>query len=253
MAETLKPVVIGSEKVVDETSLENLDELSDKLNNVVVRAKSVEISDENSYNEAVELLDRIDETFSIIEEIIERFRKPAYDYYKQVLEQKKEILGPGEEAKEYIRKQLADYKVRQEEERRKNRQKELQRTTEQKVRKMREEFARSLEEGDEERAEEIMEKIASGDVDVELPEHNDDDTVPERNDIHYRESWQFQLENPRDSAIKKLCGAIASGDVPTDAVKINKSRLNKLARQLKGELNVPGGKAVKKVYPVKHG
>lgn len=65
---------------------------------------------------------------------------------------------------------------------------------------------------------------------------DESEDVPDVEGTHYRENWSGNVTD-----IKKLCEAVANGEVPEDVVMPNSPRINKLARQFKENLDkIPG-------------
>jgi len=220
MSKLTEPIIIDTTKVVDDNELEHLDNLTTQLESISHAAYDIEVVDDDTYIHAVETYRQISAIFEVIESIADRFRKPAYDYYKSVLAEKKKLMAPGEKAISHLRLQLEGYDP-----------------------------SGGAPDVD---SDEIVALIESGELEKaqRLMDIDGAEGRPDIDGVHYRETWNAVLSGPRDDAIKALCGAIAAGHADPNLVKLNSSVANKLARKQKSELSVPGLEAAPNISVV---
>lgn len=230
MVENIKPMSVGGQAIVEEGEIEEVDRLQSELERVSEEAHSITVETEEDYYEAVEYLERLDSVFGVIESIIERFREPAYEYYKSILNEKKKILEPGEESKRHIRDELERYALRKEEEARGGGSQSAEAVSGETEGYTIDDAKEALSEGNTALAERIIAEL----------EGDDEDGVPETDNIHYRDKYTASLDEPEDEAIVKVAEAVVNGDAPADLLHLNTIRANELARTLKHKMNIPG-------------
>lgn len=219
------------------------DALEAQMQRLVDEAQGVEVVDDESYVAANEMLDRMAGVMSIFEDIIERFRKPAYEYYQSVLETKRETLKPIQEVVGTLRDKCTSYVAEQERIAREREQRLLAEAKERVQNEAEQEFERAVATGDSEAAERALERAEYPEAFV-VQQGERESGLPPVEGVSYRETWSGELLHPEDMALRKLCAAVASGDAPLDFVTVNSTAVNKAARALRDSFQYPGLRAV---------
>lgn len=226
----LEKLAIGGKEVIDHSDIEEVDEVSKRLAVMTENVNNIVIEDWDDYEDAADTLKQIKAVTALLESIAEKFRKPAYDYYKKVLDQKKKLVKPGENAEKKIKRLMSDFMRQKEEEKRK--------AIEAARRKAEEEAMKAAEELEEAGMDDAAEAILSGAENVAVEVQDD---KPEVDNVTERSVWSAELVN-----LRELCAAVAKGEAPEDLVQLNSKEANALARSLKKNMNYPGIKAVEK-------
>lgn len=237
----LEKLAIGGEEKVGVAEVAEIDVLEERMSTMSNNVMSHEITDNESYQKSARMLHSVEEVFSVIDAVIERFRAPAYDYYKSVLAEKKRLLGPGEKAKAHLRKLMGEYMAEQERVRAAEEKKLIAAAKVEAEEKALEALERAMEAGDDLGAELAIES-ASATPEVDRTALKE--LTPNAEGIQVRSSWKAGFEGDTDGSMRKLCAAIGAGRVSVDLVTLNTSKANQLARALKGAMRVPGLVAV---------
>lgn len=82
-----------------------------KLDMLVEQSKSIMLDGPEGLTEAELFLKRVEAAIELIDGLSERFREPAFVYYKSVMDEKKRQLKGPEEAKELIRQSIREYLI----------------------------------------------------------------------------------------------------------------------------------------------
>lgn len=222
---------------------EEMDPLLKQLVKLEDYALALHIVDNETYQYAIDMLDKVSDLHKLLESVSERFREPVYRAYVEVREEKQKVLASAEMAIEVLRKKLSEYVVLQEQLFQDELDKRLEDKKKETEERLMEEVAAAVEKGDTERAEKLFDVLEkrSYTIDIELP-HGPD--TPDH--VTYREYWTAEIAEPYSKSIKELCGAIAEGRAPVDLIKLNQKVANEIARSLKDEMNVPGLRVIRK-------
>lgn len=191
---------VGGKEVISHADIEEVMDVQARLDAASEQCLALEVVDDESYEQAGEYLQSVSSVYKLVEGTIEPFRKRSYDFYKGILDQKKQMLDPGDKAIKHLKQQIAAY-VKQIEA------------------KQREERERLIEAAKE-----------TGDYEVEV-----ETQVPEVATVSTRSKWVAELTD-----IKALCRAVADGKAPASIVTLNQSEANRVAKSLKGSVRIPG-------------
>ena len=190
---------------------------------------------------------KIGDVFDPMENSAKEAKRKAEDSRKEIVRQREKIEEPLLRAEAYLNGQITDYKREQDknraEEEEKNRQKAIKEEME---RRKKEEDARmkqaaALEKaGAKEEAEALIEET------IQAQEEPMQIYIPppftpkvELNGMAMVTLWHAEVVS-----LKELCLAVGQGRCPTAYVEANLPALNKQAISLKGEMKIPGCKAV---------
>jgi hypothetical protein len=232
---------IGGKFVVTTEDTLEIGGVADKLAAIADEAKYVDVNDDATYRIAVDYLDQIDKIFSVVEEIVERFRKPAYEYYKGVLAEKRSMLEPGEEARLVLRLKISKYHKDREMKAEAERKKALEIAKQSILEKATSLYTDAIESGDREASSKAKEMLTNLVEEASaIVESEDIQAAPEIAGITFRDKWVANLKDPRDESLRLLCGAIAEHKAPLGLVRFDRVEANKLARALKDEMKIPG-------------
>lgn len=241
MGTELQVMAIGGTPVISALDPPELDGVASRLALIAEEALHVEVDSDASYEIAVHYLNQIEKIFSVVEEIIERFRKPAYDYYQSVLKEKRDILQPGDDARLVLRLKISDYHRKKTEAAEAERTRLLEAAKDDILQEVANAAAKALETGDTDEAKIVTERLASIVADATaIVEAADVEAAPEVKGITFRDKWSATLKEPEDESLRLLCAAIAERKAPLNLVRFERVEANKLARALKDELQIPG-------------
>lgn len=81
------------------------------LDALVGQAENIMVDGADGLAQAEVFLRQIDSAITLIDGLAERFRKPAFDYYKEVLAEKSRQLDGPEQAKDVLRNKIREYMV----------------------------------------------------------------------------------------------------------------------------------------------
>lgn len=191
----------------------------------------------------IEFLREIRQRKKQFAEIVEPMRKATRAAYDSVLDFKKAITLPLEQAERKLSTALSQFR-KTENERRKQQEAALITELEQAETDRREDLARHHEEqGDHTAAQALRETPVR--VNPETYETLPGTSAGVAARESYREQWSCEVTD-----MQELCKAVAEGVVSQELVKPNMTELNALARGMKKHLNVPGLRAVMKLVPV---
>lgn len=208
-------MTIQADEILSKDEAEERDEAATELRRIADDAKSITVDDDESYQHALDRLERVKKVHSVVESIADRFREAAYEAYQRQLEIKKDLLSPGEEAIDHLKSEAESYYERQLESER-ERQKRLKEKAQENP----------------EKAKEVISELKES----EAP-------VPDAEGVHYRTRWKARLDTEsydRDQAKRLVAHAVAEGRAPASLIEVSKSELNKLAKQRKHEHGIEG-------------
>jgi len=206
--------------------------------------ESILIIDNESEKYGLEFLRDIRQKKREFTTIVEPMRKTTRAAYDAVLDFKKALLTPLEQAETSLKHALGTFR-RAEDERLLEERSRVLDQIEQEVREDREQEAKALETTGDHAAAAMLR-----DSPVQLsPEHFESETAlaaPSGSPgASYRDQWSCEVVD-----LKVLCAAIGEGIVGTELIEPNMTELNSLARGMKKHLNVPGLRAVMKKVPI---
>jgi hypothetical protein len=201
---------------------------------IVEQSKIVIIRDQESYNQATDLLlKRIQPFRKQCKEYFDSMREPAYRAYKAIMERFSEADGPLELAERHVKSAILTWDQEQE-----RRRQQLQREAEEAARKAEE--ARM-------NAASVAEDLGASEEEVEAIANSIAPVVAEpiaplyqrASGVSTRDNWSARVVD-----IKKLCAGVAKGTVPISYVEPNMTALNARARADRQTMNVVGVVAV---------
>ncbi len=167
--------------------------------------------------------------------------KPFNDQVKMINGFFKEALVPLDNLRNNLRSSIADYHIKKEKERR-----EAQRKADEAAEKERKRLAKEAEK----EAKKADAAAAEGDA-AEFKKHHDQSEIkmqlaetvetpvvpqvaPEVDKVHYREKWFAEVTDKREY----LSHCLETNDL--SAIQIDMTKLNKMARAIKGSYSIPG-------------
>ena len=214
-----------------DTLTTNEQEIKQEALTIVEQSKLIKITDQPSYDNACSLLlDQIKPFRKRWAEYWDEVKKPAYAAYKAILDKFNEGDKPLENAERQVKAEIVKWDAEQERIRQ-----ELQRKAEEEARKAEEEerlrVATLAEESG--ATDEEVNAIVNAPITAVAPPV--EPTYFKVSGVSTRENWKARVVD-----IKKLCAAVAKGQVPPTYVLANDSVLNARAKADKGTLNIPG-------------
>jgi len=177
-------------------------------------------------------------------EIVEPMRKSTHEAYQAVLDFRKALIVPLEQAESELSMALGSFR-KAERERERVQQAVIIARIEQEERESREALAQSHEkQGDHTAATMLRETPVQLNPET-FETHAETALAAGETGASYREQWACEVVD-----MKELCRAVADGVVSQELVRPNAAELNALARGMKKHLNIPGLRAVMKLVPV---
>lgn len=220
-----------------ETALAVPSKLDERASALTERATAIQVTDQETHDEAAELYVRLGDLSKEIDSIHDPAIEAAHRSHKAAIEAKKKLADPVDQARRIIKPKVCAWeqeqiRIQQE------RQREAERIARQAEEEARLALAVEAEQkgAEPETVKEILETSVVTVAPVVAP------AFQKTNGFKSRESWSASVFD-----IKLLCKAIAEGRQPSNLVEGNMTALNGLARSLKGQMNVPGVKAVKSI------
>lgn len=229
---------------------------------VVEMAKGIEITDNETYQEAVDFVrERIKPLRKEIDATFDPLISDANKAHKNLIAEKKRHEQPLVDAEGMAKTAISSYKreqerkreeaerKRREEERRRQQEEEENRRVEQARKDEEAKKLREAEEaeaaGNEEEAEKILDQVPLAPETPPIPPPTSPSTyvppVPKADGVSVRKRWSAKVVD-----IKALCAAVAKAEAPTSFVEGNMTILNAVARGDKERFSVPGVEAVSK-------
>ncbi len=198
------------------------------------KASAIVVSDQESYNDAAKTLTEIAATKKNIKAHHAPMKTTAHEAHRAAVAAEKRFLDPLNEAEKIIKSNIvtwttAQAKIKQDEE---NRRRIEAEKVEEDERLARAQTAQDNGQTEAE-VEEILE-TPKGIVTKPVAE-----TFEKSSSVSTRTTWKAEVYN-----YKLLCQSVVDGKVSGEAIDANMPFLNKLARQEKGDLDIPGVKAV---------
>jgi len=195
---------------------------------LLVACLSIRISDSTTYSQAAELVKAIKDLKKEITAFFEPMKTQAYKAWKAICETEKEQLLKLEPGEKHLSAEMVKYVQEQERKRKEEEERirqELLKQEEERRLSMAEELEKS---GKKEEAEKIIEE------EINVPSVRVENEVPKVNGLHYREEWQFEIENenliprefliPDEKKIRKYIKAMGeTAKIP--GVKIFKTKI----------------------------
>ncbi len=89
----------------------DIDSAIQTLDSLVRLAEDVSVTCPQELARAHAFLERIDTTISVVDELSDRFRVPAYEYYKSVLTEKNRQLEGPQQARTVLRSKIREYMI----------------------------------------------------------------------------------------------------------------------------------------------
>lgn len=197
------------------------------------RAKALRIVDADTYQAACEFLKGIKALRTEIAETFEPHIKRAHESHRALLKEKSDAEAPLADAERIAKSALVTYDQQQERIRRAEQariQAEVQRQEEE--RRLAEAVALEAA-GDVEEAEALFEEP------IDVPTIAVAPTTPKVSGISFRETWGAEVTN-----LAALVQYVAANPMFSALLLANMPALNAQARSLKGELRIPGVKAI---------
>ena len=201
-------------KTVEVTS--QVDPVSAQLEHTCDMADNIEVTDIHGLNNALEAIDYLSNVTKVLEDIVEPFRKKAYDHYVSIREEKKKLLSRPQATVAALRGKIKDFNDRVE------REKQL-----------------------------AMEALAKDNQTPEAMAVIEAPSVTQDVEgLGWRVQWSAELATDDGEALKALCRAIGDGKAPVNLVTFNQSEANRLAKSLKDLMRYPGVRAKREKVPV---
>lgn len=233
------PVTIGHDSDVRE-----LDDLSGQMNKLVERASSFVVKDDADRDAAVEYLKSLKAVYGVIEAVTERFRKPAWDYYKGVQETKKEILEPADQAVEIVKEKITAYRLECEEVAAALLQEELDKRESEETKAAEAAYRALIELGDAQGALKVAQEMRRDAPVVDTTEVAiQSGLITESEGVSYRDYWYAGLESP--ASMMDLVKAVAAGQAPLEFLTLNKTEVATWVKRQKSAFKYPGLKSWK--------
>ena len=212
-----------------------------KVSIVLVQAHKMTVKNNDQLLAVSEFLKTIKALRAEVDATFDPIISKAHEAHREALAQKKKVEAPLVQAEAAGKPLIAGYLAEQERKRREE-QVRLQREADEKAAAEEEKKRLALaeaanEDGDIERAVEIMldEPIAPVVAARVMVRAN----VPKLDGVSMRENWTAEVTD-----MKALVAAVAAGQVPLIALQANTMFLGQQARAMKAGLNYPGVKAV---------
>jgi hypothetical protein len=195
---------------------------------LLVACLSVSVSDTETYRQAAELVKAIKDLKKEITDFFEPMKTQAYKAWKAICETEKEQLLKLEPAEKHLSAEMVAFIQEQEKKRREEEERirqELLRQEEERRLAIAEELEKA---GQKEEAERLIEE------EVVVPNVRVENEVPKVEGLHYREDWQFEIEDeslipreflmPDEKKIRKYVKAMGeTAKIP--GVKIFKTKI----------------------------
>jgi hypothetical protein len=219
--------------------IKKLDAFESQMKTFLGDLNYIQISDDETYEIACRFLDKVTGVVQLVQSITERFRKPAYDYYKSVLEEQKRILDPAQEAISVVRLRISEYVMACEVTAQIEKERAVKEQQQKLLTEAEQAFDEATAQNDVGAAEKALAILESPEmfIDAQGPSEA---VIPDVKGISYRESWSAKLCNEDGTALKELCAAIGDRKAPVHLVQIDQTEVNKLARALRKEFSYPG-------------
>ena len=188
---------------------------------VLEAAKALQVVDEDSYLQAMELGRQCDSRAKRVEAIWSEAKSKSYAAYKSILDTIGSFTKPLQEAKKVIGQKAYTWKREEDEKRRREearlREEAQQRAEEERLR----EASQLAAEGKEEQADQVLEKP----IIVEAPKI---ERVSKVENAAMRENWQFEI--------------VDENAIPREYLIPDRVKIGKVVKALKGETKISGVK-----------
>jgi hypothetical protein len=204
--------------------------VEDTVTRFVESLKDLQVSNKEQFEYAEGLLREAKQREKQVDLKLGPVKDKLYAGYKEILDLIKEIKFPLITVQSTIKERMKPYLIEQEKIRQARIEEERKRQEDARIREA--EILAKL--GQEEKADKMLEKKITVSKEIQQKE--------ETGGTYTTETWSAEITD-----IKLLCKAIGDGTIPVDAVLPNMPILNRLAREQKDAMNIPGVKAVKKV------
>jgi hypothetical protein len=216
-------------------SVKTLVDLEQEAITVRSEIAALTITDQESYNVAVEKRTAAKGWLKKAEDWFDGIQRPAYDAYKNILNQRKLVCEPTESAIKKINAALIDFDREQDRIRR-----EEQRRLEDEARRQAEEerlrLAAEVEESgaDEETINAVLDAPIEITTPVVAPR-----TYEKSSAVNFRDNWSGECFDLLD-----LVKAVAKDKSKIGLLQVNQTALNQMAKALKETMAIPGCRAV---------
>lgn len=222
------PIVIGNNALAAEREAPPEEALGTETTALVAVAKETQIQTQEDYEQAAVVLRNVKQLQGKVKDYWEPLRKSAKAAYDSVLEKKKEMLSPLEEAEKALKGQMSDYTVRQEEKRKAQEEAMRQAARRESDLKL-EEAAAAEQSGDDAGAAAAMEEAELLDgmaASARVTAH-----APKAAGVSQTKTWKIKSIDPDKVPVK--VGGIEIRPVDQAAVM-------RLIRESKGTVAIPG-------------
>lgn len=193
------------------------------------------VTDQKSYDLAIEKRTAAKHWLKHAEDWFDGIQKPAYDAYKNILNQRKLVCEPTEAAIKQINRALVDWDQEQERIRREE-QRRLEAEARRKAEEERLEQAAEMEQqgADAESVNAVLDApIEIVDRPVAAP------TYEKSSAVVYRDNWSGECFD-----LYKLVQAVAKDKSKIGLLQVNQTALNQMAKALKDTMSIPGCRAI---------
>jgi len=198
------------------------------------QARSMEVTDQPSYDAAAEFLKSIKAMRKRVANFMDPLIGSIRDSLNKVLDKKKEVEAPLIQAELFLKDRLIAYaEIKKEKEREAQAKAEAEFAKREDERKLREAIEAEKAGAKPKAVERILTQPTTSPAPLVTP------TLQQASGISVREVWSAEV-----TSFMQLVQAVAQGKVPILALTANTTFLNSQARSLKGTMNIPGVRAV---------
>lgn len=222
------PIVIGSNAIAAEREAPPEEALGTEATALIAVAKETSIQTQADYEQAAAVLRNLKQLQGKVKDYWEPLRKSAKAAYDSVLEKKKEMLTPLEDAEKALKDQMTVYTVQQEE-KRKAQEEEMRQAARRESDLKLEEAAAAEQSGDTAGAAAAMEEAEV--LDGMASSARVTARAPKANGVSQTKTWKLKSVDPEKVPIK--VGGVEIRPVDQAAVM-------RLIRESKGTISIPG-------------
>ena len=198
------------------------------------QARSMEVTDQPSYDAATEFLKSIKAMRKRVANFMDPLIGSIRDSLNKVRDKKKEVEAPLIQAELFLKARLIAYaEIEKEKEREAQAKAEAEFAKREDERKLREAIEAEKAGAKPKAVERILTQPTTSPAPLVTP------TLQQASGISVREVWSAEV-----TSFMQLVQAVAQGKVPILALTANTTFLNSQARSLKGTMNIPGVRAV---------
>lgn len=198
------------------------------------QAKTLQVTDQTTYNQAVGLRGAIKDFLKGVQDIFEPMRERAYSAYQEVMKQRDVIKAPAETALKGLDTGISNW-TRERERLQRVEQARLQQEANQRAEENRLARAVEVEQAgfDEESVQAVLAEPVRTETAVATP------TYQKSSAIVTRDNWSGEIYD-----LWELAKAVAADKSKMNLIQGNQTAVNQMARALKETMDIPGIRAV---------